>query len=94
MGAKTKNLDQHLITLSISKQNDGIHKTVVLSTSGRYNIFIYIILVNIFSNFDQGYFPAATAEFKHDYQIHDTFLLGIYGSAVFLGNLLGIININ
>jgi predicted MFS family arabinose efflux permease len=37
---------------------------------------------------DNGFFPPATAEIRRDFKIDDG-LLGMFGSVVFLGNLLG-----
>jgi hypothetical protein len=39
---------------------------------------------------DHGTIPAATSEIKNDLNINDD-ILGIFGSLVYLGNLLGII---
>jgi hypothetical protein len=62
--------------------------TVVLARNKRCWVFVFIIFVNIFINFDHGYFPAATEEFKRDFHIDES-MLGIFGSAVYLGNLIG-----
>jgi hypothetical protein len=62
--------------------------TVVLEREKRCWVFVYIIVINIFINFDHGYFPAATEEFKRDFQINSS-LLGLFGSSVYFGNLIG-----
>ena len=71
----------------VEKANNGV-STVILSRSKRCWVFVYIIIVNIFINFDHGYFPAATEEFKKDFQINSS-LLGLFGSSVYFGNLIG-----
>jgi hypothetical protein len=82
--------DQHLEAsvaepVEIKQEPSG---TVILERNKRCWVFAFIILVNIFINFDHGYFPAATEEFKTDYSINSS-LLGLFGSAVYFGNLLG-----
>jgi hypothetical protein len=62
--------------------------TLVLERKSRLWVFAYIIAINLFINFDHGYFPAATEEFKRDFQINSS-LLGLFGSSVYFGNLIG-----
>jgi hypothetical protein len=64
-------------------------KTKKFSYRNRYLVFMYIIILNIFTNFDQGFLPAATEEFKKDFDQDGAWLLGIFGSVVYFGNLLG-----
>jgi hypothetical protein len=61
---------------------------IVLARNKRCWVFAFIIAVNIFINFDHGYFPAATEEFKKDFNMNSS-MLGLFGSAVYFGNLLG-----
>jgi len=56
----------------------------------RYFIFILLVITNLIINMDHGTIPAATSEIKNDLNINDD-ILGIFGSLVYLGNLLGII---
>jgi hypothetical protein len=89
-----RKLEEQNIEVSISdsrqvkSQQTG---TIILGSGKRWCVFIYILIVNILINFDHGYFPAATEEFKRDFHI-DEDLLGLFGSAVYFGNLLGIYN--
>jgi hypothetical protein len=52
-------------------------------------VFVFIVILNICANLDQGFLPAATEEFKKDFGTDSSSLLGLYGSAVFLGYLMG-----
>jgi hypothetical protein len=60
-----------------------------LSRNVRWLIFIILFLTTIFINMDHGTIPAATKDIKLDLNI-DNNSLGIFGSLVFFGNLLGI----
>jgi MFS family permease len=62
--------------------------TVTLGRTKRCWVFAFIVVVNIFINMDHGYFPAATEEFKNEYHLNAS-LLGLFGSAVYFGNLCG-----
>jgi hypothetical protein len=66
--------------------------SIILGKCKRYWVFAFIIVINTIINFDHGYFPAATEEFKKEYDISST-LLGLFGSSVYLGNLLGMIKL-
>lgn len=66
------------------------NKNIILSRYTRWFIFVLFILLAILMNFDHGTVPAATSEIKSDLDINDT-ILGIFGSLVFLGNMIGII---
>lgn len=61
---------------------------VVFSRNVRQLIFILIMITNLIINMDHGTIPAATSEIKLDLNIDDE-SLGIFGSLVFFGNLLG-----
>jgi hypothetical protein len=76
------------ITMDPPKSLPQTSPTVTLGKTKRCWVFVFIILVNTFINFDHGYFPAATEEFKRDYKISSS-LLGLFGSSVYLGNLIG-----
>jgi hypothetical protein len=66
-----------------------VQADIPLGRCKRCWVFVFIILVNIFINFDHGYFPAATEEFKKEYNITSS-MLGLFGSSVYFGNLIGI----
>lgn len=73
------------------KKGDGNYKNkrkVIFSRKIRYFIFIILVLVNILVNMDHGTIPGATDEIKMDLNI-DKGILGLFGSFVFLGNLIG-----
>lgn len=61
---------------------------LVFSRSVRGMIFFLIVLTNLIINMDHGTIPSATSEIKEDRKIDDA-ALGIFGSLVYLGNLLG-----
>ena len=62
---------------------------VVFRRKTRYFIFVILVLTNLIVNMDHGTIPAATSEIKYDLNINDD-TLGIFGSLVYFGNLLGI----
>jgi hypothetical protein len=63
-------------------------KDFILSRSVRWFLFILFIFLQLLMNIDHGTFPAATEEIRLDLNIDDN-ILGIFGSLVFLGNLIG-----
>lgn len=66
------------------------NREVVLSRKVRWFLFTIFIFLQILMNVDHGTFPAATDEIRTDLSINDD-ILGVFGSLVFLGNLVGII---
>lgn len=56
-------------------------------------VFVFFVAMNIVCNMDNGFFPPATQELRRDFKMDDS-ILGIFGSVVYLGNLIGIINYN
>lgn len=62
---------------------------VIFKRKTRYFIFIILVVTNLIINMDHGTIPAATSEIKLDLSIGDD-TLGIFGSLVYFGNLLGI----
>ena len=65
---------------------------IKLSSKLRWFIFIIILFINVFINMDHGTVPAATDKIKKDLNINNN-ILGLFGSLVFLGNLIGKITI-
>ena len=63
-------------------------KGVIFSRNVRCSIFFIILLTNLIINMDHGTIPSATSEIKSDLDIDDG-SLGIFGSLVYLGNILG-----
>ena len=61
---------------------------VVFPRKMRYFIFILLVITNLIINMDHGTIPAATFEIKEDLKI-DNDTLGIFGSLVYFGNLIG-----
>jgi len=61
---------------------------VKFSRKIRYLIFFILVLTNLIMNMDHGTIPAATLEIKQDLKI-DNDVLGVFGSLVYLGNLIG-----
>lgn len=65
-----------------------IKKGIVFPRNYRYTIFFIILFTNLIINMDHGTIPAATSEIKNNLQIDDS-SLGVFGSLVYLGNILG-----
>jgi hypothetical protein len=63
-------------------------KYIMLSRGVRWLIFIIFVILGLLMNFDHGSIPASTSEIKITLDIDDK-ILGIFGSLVFLGNLIG-----
>lgn len=61
---------------------------ISLSKTTRWLLFVIFIFLQILMNIDHGTFPAATDEIRKDLSIDDN-ILGIFGSLVFFGNLIG-----
>lgn len=64
------------------------NKKIKLKRKIRYLCFWIILLASVIVNMDHGTIPAATKEIEDDFNIQITGL-GIFGSAVYLGNGLG-----
>jgi predicted MFS family arabinose efflux permease len=54
----------------------------------RWLLFSVFLFMNILVNVDHGIVPAATDDIEKDLKIGET-QLGLFGSLVFLGNLIG-----
>ena len=67
---------------------ESYHKEVILSRKSRWVLFTLFFLVQILMNMDHGTIPAATEEIRKDLNIDDD-VLGVFGSLVFFGNLIG-----
>ena len=91
-----KNIDDNSHQKENSQENEGskinqIKKpNLILSRNVRWFIFIILLLISIMINMDHGTIPAATSEIKKSLNQADD-VLGLFGSMVFLGNILGII---
>jgi hypothetical protein len=55
----------------------------------RYFMFFFIFLINLLVNMDHGTIPAATTEIMKSLDISEK-ILGIFGSLVYAGNIIGI----
>ena len=62
---------------------------LILSRTVRRFIFIILLLISVMVNMDHGTIPAATSEIKKSLNEGDD-VLGLFGSLVFLGNIIGI----
>jgi hypothetical protein len=85
----TRNLEENMIAVPSLVPPKPKRKSVIITRKGRYSVFLFFMIMELFVNFDQGYFPAATEEFKEDFGVHDSSLLGLYGSSLYVGNLIG-----
>ena len=63
-------------------------KPVRYQRKTRYIVFTLFMIINLVMNMDHGVMPAVTKEMKKDLDI-DPGMLGIFGSMVYFGNLLG-----
>ena len=75
------------------KENSNItykKQVLVLSRNVRLFIFIILLLISIMINMDHGTIPAATSEIKKSLKQGDD-VLGLFGSLVFFGNIIGTI---
>jgi len=63
-------------------------KPVRYQRKARYIVFTLFMIINLVMNMDHGVMPAVTKEMKEDLDI-DPYMLGIFGSMVYFGNLLG-----
>ena len=63
-------------------------KPVRYSRKSRYVCFMIFMITNLVMNMDHGIIPAVTTEIKHDLDIGEA-MLGVFGSMVYVGNLLG-----
>jgi hypothetical protein len=70
--------------IQLEEKNDDI----ILSRGKRCWVCVFFLAMNVVCNMDNGFFPPATEEIRKDFNMDDD-LLGIFGSVVFLGNLLG-----
>lgn len=61
---------------------------IILPNKIRWMLFFLMICISILSNIDHGTIPAATVQIKIDLNISDT-ILGLFGSAVYAGTILG-----
>jgi hypothetical protein len=73
-------------TSNISNKKNNL----ILSRNVRRFVFLILFLIQIMINMDHGTIPAATLEIKESFESGDD-VLGLFGSLVFLGNILGII---
>jgi predicted MFS family arabinose efflux permease len=71
-----------------NKRESSKKKDVLLSRSIRWIIFIMFFITGVVVNLDHGTIPGATEEIQIDLNLDKT-ELGMFGSLVFLGNLIG-----
>ena len=64
---------------------------LILSRNVRWFVFVILLLISIMVNMDHGTIPAATTEIKKSLNKGDD-ILGLFGSLVFFGNIIGIYN--
>ena len=66
---------------------DGV-QTIILHSKMRWMLFSLFLFMTTLVNVDHGIVPAATDDIEKDLKIGET-QLGLFGSLVFLGNLIG-----
>jgi hypothetical protein len=80
--------------LNVSIPNEFNHKdilnspAIVIPRFNRYIIFYLILGINLSVNMDHGTIPAATNQLKESLEINPA-ELGLFGSLVYFGNLIG-----
>lgn len=84
---QTENEDKTWDNLKYNEIKD-IDEIVDLPRNVRWIVFVIFVFLNVVMNIDHGSVPAATEKIKFDLGIDDS-ILGIFGSLVFLGNLIG-----
>lgn len=72
-----------------SSQKSSKKPNLILSRNIRWFIFIILLLISIMVSMDHGTIPAATVEIKESLKQGDD-VLGLFGSLVFFGNIIGI----
>jgi hypothetical protein len=61
---------------------------IILTRRSRYWMYYLILTVNLVTNLENGTIPACTDKIQNDMEISEQ-ALGLFGSALFAGNLLG-----
>lgn len=84
------NSEPNIVSLENSYINDAT--SIQLSRLIRWLVFALLFAGITLVNIDHGTVPAATIELKQSLNIDDQ-TLGVFGSLVFFGNLIGTINI-
>lgn len=85
-----KRLDENEVDLAI-KEKDEKERVIYITRNKRIAIFFMIITINIVANFDHGTIPAATEEIRVKLNIDDE-KVGLLGTLVYVGNLIGNLN--
>ena len=83
---ESKILSERKATESIYSENT--KKNFVMSNRMRQFIFTIMAITNLCINMDHGTIPAATTQIKKTLDVSDS-TLGIFGSLVYFGTLLG-----
>ncbi len=73
---------------SISEKNASLIITHKFETKQRIYVFTILTIINTLVNMDHGTIPASSNEIKRDLKINESHL-GVFGSLVYLGNLIG-----
>jgi hypothetical protein len=83
-----KNNKKNIQIIDNNNNNNRINSNFKLSRNVRWFIFVILLLISIMVNMDHGTIPAATLEIKESLNAGDD-VLGVFGSLVFFGNILG-----
>lgn len=62
--------------------------SIIMNRKVRWSIFFLFIILNLLMNFDHGTIPAATEQLRNYLNLNDS-ELGLFGSLVFLGVIIG-----
>ena len=68
--------------------DDPIERVMYLERKKRVGIFVFIIIINVIANMDDGTLPAASNEIIRDIDISEE-KVGLLGTLVYVGNLIG-----
>ena len=89
---KIQNIKENDDTQANSLTNKKIEmfkkKSFIMNRKERWILFVIFTLVNLLNNFDHGTIPASTNELRNYLGLSDS-QLGIFGSLVFLGVMIG-----
>ena len=85
-----RKLDENEVDLAVlEKPEYDKERVIYITRNKRIAIFFLIISINIVANFDDGTIPAATEEIRLKLNVKDEDV-GLLGTLVYVGNLIGI----
>ena len=77
-----------LNSMNVANHVEGKEEAVLLTRKSRYWMYALILTVNVVTNLENGTIPACTDKIEKDMKINEQ-ALGLFGSALYTGNLVG-----